>query len=130
MPKAGTADKSPSPPQPKPDIHIQILPPRLETPKREAPQKTERERTAPPPTDTPVANVQASNPYTNTTTPSSPSYPSPDSLAPPKRAILLILRPFPPGQTSQNLRPTPHDRSVTYPGKIRDPRLTDFAASC
>src|SRR6266849_7866127 len=77
MPKAGTADRNPSPPQPSRHTHIQIWPPHLEIPKREALQKTETAKTAPSPTDIPAANAEASAPYTNTSTQSSPSPRSP-----------------------------------------------------
>jgi hypothetical protein len=50
--------------------------------------------------------------------------------APPPGGKYPTPKPFPPNQTSQNPRPTPHEKLATYPRKIRDPRLTDFSASC
>ena len=50
--------------------------------------------------------------------------------APPPGGKYPTPKPFPPNQTSQNPRPTPHEKLAPYPRRIRDPRLTDFSASC
>jgi len=137
MPKAGTLDKNPSPPQPKPDIHIRILPPHPEIPKREVPQKPERAKTAPPPGDTQSANVPAPTFQRQPPTPIHPPqvlitrhihHPAPlapqiKSNSPHPKAILAQ-------STSQNPRPRSHEKPEICPGKIRDPCLTDFSASC
>src|SRR5216684_2329029 len=111
MPKAGTADKNPSPPQQSRHTRTQLAPPHLEIPKREALQKTERAKTVPPLADTPGANAPASAPDTNRARPSCPSlnyltsYPH-TILTPYPQTVpdgkYLKPKPFPRNSTSQN----------------------------